>query len=419
MMYKGLYTRFARPLLFKLHPETAQSLAEHLLRYPWLWGGPTSSFQTSDSRLAANLAGIPLRNPVGLAAGLDKYCRSLPELARLGFGYLVGGTVLPTPRAGNPQPRLLRLPKQNALINAFGFPSQGADAAAAKLRAAGVGDAAVLVSIAALEVDDFARIHQRLEPLTAGVELNISSPNTAGLAAFQDPSNLREVLQAIMPQRTKPLFVKLPFGHDDASRRRVLALVDVCLEQGIDGVTAGNTLPVEEPRMATGRGGLSGRPILEDMLKTVAAIRAHAGDAFAINACGGVFTGQDALRALQAGATTVQIYTSLVYRGPRVVRRICKEMATAFALAASPQAQPSPAPVIPAKDGAQYAAGRVAQRLQASGRRAQASTGKKVAARRIQASTKKKAAARRIQASTKRKAAARRVVAAPEASQRP
>ena len=95
MMYKGFYTGIARSLLFKLPPETAQRLAERLLRHPWLWGGPASSFQTSDPRLAANLAGIPLRNRVGLAAGLDKHCRSLPELARLGFGYLVGGTVFP------------------------------------------------------------------------------------------------------------------------------------------------------------------------------------------------------------------------------------------------------------------------------------------------------------------------------------
>ena len=393
MMFTEAYTRIARPLLFKLPPETAHRLAEELLRRPWLWGWASSSFQTSDPRLAANLAGIPLRNPVGLAAGHDKYCRALPGLARLGFGYLVGGTVFPTPRPGNPRPRLLRLPEQDAVINALGFPSQGVDAAAANLRAAHPGGAAVLVSIAALEVEDFARIHRQLEPLTAGVELNISSPNTAGLAAFQDPSNLREVLQAIMPQRTKPLFVKLPFGHDDASRQRVLALVDVCLEQGLDGVTAGNTLPVEEPRMATGRGGLSGRPLLEDMLKTVAAIRAHAGDAFAINACGGVFTGHDALRALQAGATTVQLLTGFYHQGPGVVRAICKEMATAFALAASRQARPSPALVIPAKDGAQYAAGRVAQRLRT---------------RRL-----------RIQAFTRKKAAARRAVAAPEASRRP
>ena len=326
----GFYTRIARPLLFKLPPETAQRLAEDLLQRRWLWGWAASAFQTSDPRLATNLAGIPLRNPVGLAAGYDKECRALPGLARLGFGYLVGGTVFPTPRAGNSRPRLLRLPERDALINALGFPSQGADAAAANLRAANPSGAAMLVSIAALEADDFASVHRQLEPLTAGVELNISSPNTAGLATFQDPSNLREVLQAIIPQRTRPLFVKLPFGHDDASRQRVLALADVCLEQGLDGVTAGNTLPLEEPRMATGRGGLSGRPILEDMLKTVAAIRAHAGDAFAINACGGIFTGHDALRALRAGATTVQLYTGLVYQGPGVARGICKELATAF-----------------------------------------------------------------------------------------
>jgi dihydroorotate dehydrogenase subfamily 2 len=327
----GFYTRIARPLLFKLPPETAQRLAEDLLQRRWLWGWASSVFQANDPKLRTSLAGIPLRNPIGLAAGYDKECRALSGLARLGFGYLVGGTVFPVPRAGNARPRLLRLPEQDALINALGFPSSGSIAAANNLLRVNSGGAAILVSIAALEVEDFVTVHKQLEPLVAGVELNISSPNTAGLAAFQEPSNLRDVLQGVMAQRTKPVFVKLPFGHDDASRQRVLDLVDVCLEQGADGVTAGNTLPLEEPRTATGRGGLSGRPILEDMLKTLAAIRSHAGDTFAINACGGIFTGQDAIRALQAGATTVQLFTGLVYQGPGVVKGICRELAPAFA----------------------------------------------------------------------------------------
>lgn len=331
----GFYTRLARPLLFKLPPETAQRLAEDLLQRRWLWGWASSVFQTNDPKLRTSLAGIPLRNPIGLAAGYDKECRALSGLARLGFGYLVGGTVFPVPRSGNARPRLLRLPEQDALINALGFPSSGSIAAATNLLRVNSGGAAILVSIAALEVEDFVTVHQQLEPLVAGVELNISSPNTAGLAAFQEASNLRDVLQGVMAQRTKPVFVKLPFGHDDASRQRVLDLVDVCLEQGVDGVTAGNTLPLEEPRTATGRGGLSGRPILEDMLKTLTTIRAHTGDTFAINACGGIFTGQDALRALQAGATTVQLFTGLVYQGPGVVKGICKELASALEVAQS------------------------------------------------------------------------------------
>ena len=165
----------------------------------------------------------------------------------------------------------------------------------------------------------------------SAVEVNISSPNTLGLRIFQQPEPLRQLLVSINENRSRPLFIKLPpylvtpsIGSEQ--KDMVLRLVDVCVEQGVEAVTVSNTWPVRDSRLAVGTGGLSGKPVFSDMLQMVADIRAEAGTGLAINACGGIFTGEDALAAIQAGATTVQILTSLVYRGPGIVRRINEQM---------------------------------------------------------------------------------------------
>lgn len=348
----SLYTGVVRPLLFRVPAERAQRVAERALQWHWLWDWATPSYHARDPRLHTTLARMPLESPVGLAAGFDKDCRALDGLARLGFGYLLGGTVFLTPREGNPRPRLTRIPDQEALINALGFPSQGVDRVLATVRRryvrsttplAAVGGKSrgqrpspsrfatrlptpFLMSIAALSLDGFLYCHRLVEPWCDGVELNISSPNTEGIAAFQEPDMLQRLLAQLAMQRLKSLFVKLPAAWDEASRERVLALAEMCKELGVNGVTAGNARPVEDPSMKVGRGGLSGRPLLEDTLRTVAALRERLGSEMTINACGGIFTGEDTFRALREGATTVQLYTALVYQGPGVVKRINQEL---------------------------------------------------------------------------------------------
>ena len=244
----------------------------------------------------------------------------------VGFGYLIGGTVTPDPRPGNAKPRLLRYPDRESLINSLGFPSDGLDVVAARLRRLDNRPAPVLVSVAALDEEGFKRCHHTLEPLVEAVELNISSPNTQGLRVFLDSERLRLLLERLNEGRKKPLFVKLPPYTDNEGRERVHALLQACMAAGVSGVTAGNTIPISEPKLAIGTGGLSGRAIFPDMLRVLRELRKEAGVDFVINACGGIFSGNDAWQALQAGANTVQLYTGMVYQGPGIVKNLCEEL---------------------------------------------------------------------------------------------
>jgi dihydroorotate dehydrogenase len=314
-----------RPALFRLPPEPALRVADQALAVKPLWR--LADVISPDRPLPVDMAGIALRNPVGLAAGLDKQCAYLDSLGHMGFGYVVGGTVTYAARPGNPKPRVLRLTKISSLINALGFPSEGLGPAVRRLERLRDRPARVMVSIAALDELETQTCVRELEPHVDALELNISSPNTAGLRKFQEPEALRVLLAMLNEVRRKPLFVKLPPYSDDASREGVLGLVRVCREVGVTGFTTINTVPVEDARLAMGRGGLSGAAILADMLRVVPEVRAEAGAGMVVNACGGIATADDAARALAAGADTVQLYSSLVFRGPGTVRNIVNGLA--------------------------------------------------------------------------------------------
>ena len=291
-------------------------------------------------RAPASAGGLALRNPVGLAAGLDKRCAYLGSLAAFGFGYVVGGTVTAQARPGNPKPRVLRHAEREAVINALGFPGDGLDAALHRLERLPRTDARALVSVAALDEQEAAECVARLEPVVDGVEINFSSPNTAGLRRFHEPEALRGLLGALNAVRRKPMFVKIPpYRKDDgAERERVLRLVRVCREEGVDAVTAANTIPVEDSRLAMGRGGLSGRPILEHTLAMLPDVRSELGSDIGLNACGGIASADDARRALALGANTVQLYTALIFQGPGLVEEICAGLRANPAPAAEPRA---------------------------------------------------------------------------------
>ena len=316
-----------RPLLFRLPPERAQRVAESLLAIRPVWHALGSAWRVKDQVLRRTVAGIDLDNPIGLAAGFDKQCQYLGPLGHSGFGYLVGGTVTPDPRPGNPRPRLLREQSTQSLINSMGFPGDGVRVVAERLRRLEHRPVPVVVSIAALDVEGFQECHQKLEPLADAIELNISSPNTQGLRRFQDPEGLSELLGRVNAQRRKPLFVKLPPYTDDQGKEQVFSLLHQCLAAGVTGVTAINTIPVADRRLATGQGGLSGRVIFPGMLRVVGELRREAGPDLVINACGGISTGEEAWQALQAGADTVQLFTALVYQGPAVAQAIALELA--------------------------------------------------------------------------------------------
>ena len=322
------FRNVATRLLFRVDAETAHALSAAALKQRWLWQSLEPLLSVRDSSLETDLAGLKLRSPVGLAAGFDKNCEMLPSLAALGFGYVTGGTITRQPQPGNPPPRVFRYERDDSLINAMGFPNLGVMHAARHLRRdrERVG-APVVVSVSGETPDTIASCHRAVEPMCDAVEVNVSSPNTRGLRVFQQPDALSDLLDKLNEGRSKPLFVKLPpyppaRASDDGAREQALALAAVCERMGADAVTIANTWPARDSRLAVGAGGVSGRVVFEDTLRMVAEVRSEVGSRMAINACGGIFSGADAYAALQAGATTVQLYTGMVYRGPGIARAI-------------------------------------------------------------------------------------------------
>ena len=309
--------------MFCASPETAHDLAKWFFKRPLLWRLISRRLCVQDSRLQVKLGRLHLPNPVGLAAGFDKNCEMAESLFRIGFGYLTLGTITLNAREGNPKPRIWRYPP-NALINSMGLPNKGAGAIAKNLARKRSDYGSVVVSISGLSVEEFVECFRLVESLVDGVELNISTPNTAGVRIFQNPETLTTLLKRIKESRTsnKPVWVKLPPYFDQEGRLNVHALIDVCVRANVEGLTCINTKLVNEPRASIGTGGLSGPPIFEDMVRTIADTYEYTDGKIPINACGGVSSARDAWKAFTAGASSVQMYTALVYHGPGIVSRI-------------------------------------------------------------------------------------------------
>jgi dihydroorotate dehydrogenase len=323
----GWYRSLTRPLLFALPPEASHRLAQGLLGLPLPWerlGGVRD-----DAALEVVIAGLRLRNPVGLAAGFDKTGQHLDTLGRIGFGYVIAGTFTRRPRRGNPKPRIIRHRDRGCLTNAMGLPNPGAEAAAANL-ARVRRTAPRLASIADEDLPDVVETHALLEPHVDAVEVNASCPNVAWGRDRDNEAHLAAVLRELGARRTKPLFVKLPPFRTDVEREVVLALARISRDGGADALTCSNSLPVPEPRLAVGRGGLSGRELLGGTLGNVRAVRAAIEGALPINACGGIAAAADVLACIEAGATTIQLYTGLVFGGPTVVGELAGVLSRAI-----------------------------------------------------------------------------------------
>ena len=313
-----------RPVIFLFPPETAMHGGEKFLKFrpAWYLLSPTRY----EINLPAKMGDLNLRNPIGLAAGLDKKCEYLASLADLGFGYVLGGTVTYNPRPGNPKPRVIRNKKDKSLINALGFPGDGLTNAITRLSNLTHRPGKVFVSIAALDDDDALKCLEGLEPFVDAIELNISSPNTLGIRKYHDSNALSKLLSTLNQKRKKPIYIKLPPFTNEQEAELILSLAQVCKKSGVSGLTVANTLPVEDDRLAVGRGGLSGRVIFDNLLKMIPTVRSEVGNGLVLNACGGISSGADAYAALRAGADTVQLYTALVFEGPKVVVDICRDL---------------------------------------------------------------------------------------------
>ena len=322
-MSPSLYESILRPAIFLTPPETAHDVAKWFFKRTAIWRPLNWRLCLKDDRLRVRLGRLELPNPLGLAAGFDKNCEMWKALFRIGFGYLTLGTVTLNRREGNPKPRIWRSPQQS-LINSMGLPNNGAQTIATNLSRKPLDTGPIIVSISGLSIQEIVECYRQMEPFADAVELNISTPNTVGVRIFQEPDMLVKLLRGVNKARIlgKPIWVKIPPFFNDKEREKVHNLVDVCLKESIDGLTAINSKPVNEPRASIGTGGLSGPPIFQDTLRIVADIYNLANGKIPINACGGISSGLDAWKALQAGASSLQIYTALVYQGPGVVSKI-------------------------------------------------------------------------------------------------
>jgi dihydroorotate dehydrogenase len=210
----------------------------------------------------------------------------------------------------------------------MGLPNEGAQKITENLSKHKTRPGPVIVSISGLSVEEFVECYRQVEPVADGMELNISTPNTVGVRIFQDPAVLEKLLDAMEAVRDheKPLWVKIPPYFNERERENVLGLVETSVKKSADGLTAINTKMVKEPRASIGTGGLSGPLIFEDMLRIVADVYRHTAGRIPINACGGVSSGTNAWRALEVGASSIQLYTAFIYEGPGVVSRMNQDL---------------------------------------------------------------------------------------------
>jgi dihydroorotate dehydrogenase len=335
-----------RPFLFQMDPEAAHDLTLRLiartqhsvLRYAY------AQARVDDP---LTLAGLRLPNRVGLAAGLDKNARCIAGWDAMGFGFVELGTVTPLAQSGNPKPRMFRLPQAQALINRFGFNNHGLEAFVANVaRARKASRRAMVLGLnigknAATPLEnasaDYLACLAAVYPHADYVTVNISSPNTQGLRGLQSDQALVQLLESLAEQRQQlaqaqgrrvPIFVKIAPDLDDAQIQSIAAHLQ---RYGMDGAIATNTT-LERGAVAhlphgAEAGGLSGVPVRAASTRVISALRRATGPGFPIIGVGGIFSGTDALEKIQAGADAVQIYSGLIYCGPRLVRDIASTLA--------------------------------------------------------------------------------------------
>ena len=323
--------RLAKPLLFRLPPEIAHEAITGLLRVAQrtrLERAYAGHYTVDDDRLSVAAFDQSFPNPVGVAAGFDKNAEIPRALASLGFGHVEVGAVTAEGQPGNPKPRMFRLREDDALVNRMGFNNAGADVVGERLAEQRLPDVPVGVNIGkskstplADAPEDYRYTYEQVAEDGDYFVVNVSSPNTPGLRELQNREQLAAILETLQGAGAAPLLVKLsPDLHRDA----VVDAVELANELGLDGVVATNTTTdrpdsLRSPNAAE-TGGLSGRPIRERATDQVRFVAERTD--LPVVGVGGVFTAEDAYEKIRAGASVVQLYTGLVYRGPGIARDI-------------------------------------------------------------------------------------------------
>jgi len=332
-----------RKILFRFDPEDVHTWV--MKRLSFLYSIPLfrnwlkALFVVKSPPLERRLWDITFPNPVGLAAGFDKDAKYTDVLSCLGFGFIEIGTVTPLAQPGNPKPRLFRLPEDKAIINRMGFNNLGAGQAAHNLKrrkeriiiGGNIGKNKNTPN--ELATDDYEKGFRELHKVVDYFVVNVSSPNTPGLRALQDKEPLTQLLMRLQVinkefKKTRPILLKIA---PDLTDEQLDDIIDIVQTSRIDGIVATNTT-ISRDKLKTptdkvseiGAGGLSGLPLRKRSTEVIRYICSKTRGQLPIIASGGIFTAEDALEKLNAGASLVQVYTGFIYEGPGIAKNICK-----------------------------------------------------------------------------------------------
>ena len=323
---------FLRPFIFNLDPETAHDLAIKSLKYNVL---PKSLFTVEDEEiLNTKLFGKIIDNPIGLAAGFDKSAEVYNEIFKIGFGFVEVGTVTPKKQYGNQKPRVFRLEKDQALINRLGFNNDGSDAIKKRIEH-NAPDGLLGINIGPNKdtdnmYNDFLSCAKTFFPIGDYITINISSPNTEGLRNFHEKENLEKLLIKINEIRKESNFKKsfLLKISPDLDESSINNIVDLSLKNNINGIILTNTSDKNRDKLIDNqkneKGGLSGQPIKDLSTKVIKKFYKKLNGKIPIIGVGGVDSGNAAFEKIAAGASAIQLYTGMIYKGPMIVKEIKK-----------------------------------------------------------------------------------------------
>jgi dihydroorotate dehydrogenase len=336
----GLIDRLSRTFMRALDPEDAHTLAIKALRFM-----PLPRPAPEPPELGVRAFGLNFPNPVGLAAGFDKNALAPDAMLRLGFGFVEIGTVTPRAQAGNPRPRLFRLTADEGVINRLGFNNEGSAAVLARLAARADAGGIVGVNVGANRdtvdrADDYVRLIETFAPVASYFTVNVSSPNTPGLRDLQQASALDDLLARVIEarERVRPLAGPTPVLlkiAPDLTLPDLDDVVGIARKHRVDGMIVGNTTisrpgSLRERDKASEAGGLSGKPLFKLSTRMLAETFVRAESAFPLIGAGGVDSGATAIAKIKAGATLIQLYSGLVFRGIDAVAAIKADLLAAM-----------------------------------------------------------------------------------------
>ena len=338
-----MYKVLIRPLFFLFNPESIHhftfKMVKLMMHLPGMFGFTKGMYQVKDKKLKRTVMGIDFPNPVGLAAGFDKDAKLFDELSAYDFGFIEIGTLTPKAQPGNPLPRLFRVAKDNGLINRMGFNNGGLEAAVYRLSkkktdviiGGNIGKNKVTPNEEATE--DYVKGFKALFNYVDYFVVNVSSPNTPGLRELQEKAPLLELLKTLQvlnkaKENPKPIALKIA---PDLTNSQLDDIIEISKEVELSAVIATNTT-IDRSGLKTatseidkiGAGGLSGAPVRHRSTEVVKYLKASLPKETSIIAVGGIFTGEDALEKLNAGADLIQVYTGFIYEGPSIVKNINK-----------------------------------------------------------------------------------------------